>query len=121
MKALDHLTGMSRLGGVAVAALMIVVAGCSAREERMLFDGNYYPADSGAVSQDRLDFTASVTRASQGMDGAQRATVHEATRYCVNTFGTSRIDWANVPAGSDGPAFARNGDRVSASGRCVIW
>lgn len=118
---LHHRSGISRLGGIGAAALLVLVAGCSVREERMLFDGSYYPASSGAVSDDRRDFTASVTRASQGMEGAQRATLHEATRYCVNTFGTSRIDWANVPEASDGPAFAREGDRVSASGRCVIW
>jgi hypothetical protein len=114
-------TAISGLGRIGAAVLILGLAGCAEREQRMLFDGNYYPARSGATDQDHRAFTASVTRASQGVSGAQRAALHEATRYCVNTFGTSRIDWANVPADSAGPAYARAGDRVSVAGRCVIW
>lgn len=112
---------ISGLKGIGVAALMMALAGCADQAQRMLFSGNYYPASSSAGDEDRRDFTASVTRASQGVAGAQRAALHEATRYCVNTFGTSRIDWANVPAGTAGPAYSRAGNRVSVAGRCVIW
>jgi hypothetical protein len=114
-------TGISGLKGIGVAALIIGLAGCADREQRMFFDGNHYPASSGADQQGLRAFTASVTRASQGINGAQAAALHEATRYCVNTYGTSTIDWANVPPGTEGPAYGRSGDRVSVAGRCVIW
>ena len=114
-------TGISCLKGIGVAALIIGLAGCADREQRMFFDGNHYPASSGADQQGLRAFTASVTRASQGINGAQAAALHEATRYCVNTYGTSTIDWANVPPGTKGPAYGRSGDRVSVAGRCVIW
>ncbi|MFN2350240.1 MAG: hypothetical protein ABR558_11835, partial [Thioalkalivibrio sp.] len=114
-------TGISGLKGIGVAALILGLAGCADREQRMFFDGNYYPASSSADQRDLRGFTASVTRASQGVAGAQAAALHEATRYCVNTYGTSRIDWANVTPGSDGPAYGQSGDRVSVAGRCVIW
>lgn len=112
---------MSGLKALGTVVLILGLAACGGREERMTFDGNYYPAKSSAGAQDRCDFTASVTRASQGVAGAQRAARHAATRYCVNTYGTSKIDWAGVPDGSQGPAFSRAGDRISVAGRCVIW
>ncbi len=114
-------TGISPLGGIGAVALMLAIAGCGDREQRMFFDGNYYPASSSGDQQDPRTFTASVTRAAQGITGAQRAVLHEATRYCVNTYGTSDIDWANVAPGAEGPAYGRSGDRVSVAGRCVIW
>lgn len=113
--------------GSAYRALAVAVVGvallsaCTDRSDRVYFDGNYYPARSDGVRDDRRNFTASVKRADQGAEGAQMAALHEARRYCVNYFGTSDIDWASGPEGRAGPAFARSGDRVSVSGRCVIW
>lgn len=108
--------------GAYVAGLgLIVLAGCADRSERVTFDGNYYPAKSRTETQDRREFTASVTRASRGIDGARRAVVHEATRYCLHNFGTSDIVWAANQGESERPVYARAGDRVSVTGRCVIW
>ena len=39
-------TGISGLKGIGVAALILGLAGCADREQRMFFDGNYYPASS---------------------------------------------------------------------------
>ena len=103
------------------AGMVLLLAGCSDRAERVTFDGNYYPASISAAKPDRRGFTASVSRASQGIAGAQRAAIHEATRYCLQNFGTSDIGWSGVPAGSQGPVYARAGERVSVTGRCVIW
>ncbi|NCQ24235.1 MAG: hypothetical protein COW54_02025 [Rhodobacteraceae bacterium CG17_big_fil_post_rev_8_21_14_2_50_63_15] len=104
-----------------VLVVIGVMAGCTERKERVLFDGVYYPPKSRAEKQDQRNFTASVSRANRGIEGAQKAAVHEATRYCLENFGTSEIDWRGVPEGSEGPLFARSGDRVSVSGRCAIW
>ncbi|MFB9150776.1 hypothetical protein [Roseovarius ramblicola] len=104
-------------------ALLVVAlaAGCTERSERVLFDGNYYPAKARGEREDRSEFTATVRRADNGIEGAQKAAVHEATRYCLRNFGTSEITWAGVPAGEDDPAYIRSGDRLSVSGRCAIW
>lgn len=109
-----------RLGAVALLALALV-AGCTDRKERVFFDGNYYPGKARGERDDRRDFTATVRRAGRGIEGAQKAAVHEATRYCIENFGTSEIAWAGVAEGQEGPAYARSGDRLSVSGRCVIW
>ena len=107
---------------MAVAMLGVaILAGCAERGERMVFDGNYYPPRSSGDRDDRRNFTASVKRAELGLEGAQEAVLHEARRYCVTNFGTSDIAWATGPDGDAGPGFARSGNRISVSGRCVIW
>ena len=108
-----------RRGGL-VLLMLVVLAGCTERKERVVFDGNYYPPKSRAEKQDRRNFTASVSRANRGIEGAQKAVVHEATRYCLENFGTSDIAWAAAQTG-EGPVYTRSGDRVSVAGRCVIW
>jgi len=107
---------------MAVAMLgFAILSGCAERGERMIFGGNYYPPRSSGDRDDRLNFTSSVKRADLGLEGAQEAVLHEARRYCVMNFGTSDIAWANGSDGRAGPAFARSGNRISVSGRCVIW
>jgi len=103
---------------ITCAALML--AGCAERSERVIFDGNYYPPKTRAEKEDRRNFTASVRRASRGIEGAQKAAVHEATRYCLESFGTSEIEWSGVAEGQ-GPIYGRSGDTVSVTGRCIIW
>ncbi len=104
-----------------VVLMIGVLAGCAKREERVYFNGNYYPGKSRAEKEDRQNFTASVSRASSGLEGAQLAAVHEATRYCLANYGTSEITWSGVASGQEGPVYARSGDSLSVSGRCEIW
>ena len=109
-----------RLVGAALLGLALV-AGCTEREERVLFEGNYYPGKARGEKADRRDFTATVKRAGRGLEGAQKAAVHEATSYCIATFGTSDIAWSGVADGQEGPVYIRSGGRVSVTGRCMIW
>lgn len=109
-----------RRAGLVLIALA-VLAGCAEREERVLFNGNYYPGKARAEKEDRRNFTASVRRAGRGIEGAQLAALHEATRYCLDNFGTSEIEWAGVPVGGEGPVYSRSGDTVAITGRCIIW
>lgn len=109
-----------RRAGLALI-MLTVLAGCAEREERVFFEGNYYPGKARAEKEDRRNFTASVRRAGRGMEGAQQAVVYEATRYCLENFGTSEITWSGVPEGAEGPVYGRSGDTVSVRGRCIIW
>jgi len=108
-----------RVGLVCLA--IVLLTGCAQREERVLFNGNYYPGKARAEKEDRRNFTAFVRRAGRGVEGAQQAALYEATRYCLDNFGTSEIEWIGVPAGAEGPVYARSGDTVSVRGRCIIW
>ncbi|SLN15301.1 hypothetical protein ROG8370_00404 [Roseovarius gaetbuli] len=105
---------------VMMTLAVLMLAGCTERSERAIFDGNYYPPKTRAEKEDRRNFTASVRRASRGIEGAQKAALHEATRYCLESFGTSEIKWSGVAKG-EGPVYGRSGDTVSVTGRCIIW
>lgn len=109
-----------RVAGLALLCAALV-AGCTRRENRVLFDGVYYPARTSSERADRRNFTATARRAGRGVEGARKAAVHEATRYCIENFGTSAIEWAGVREGREGPAYVQSGDRVSVSGTCIIW
>lgn len=113
------ITGMKRLCGA--VGIVLLLAGCDDRADRVSFNGNYYPSKSSGAKTDRRDFTASVSRASQDIAGAKLAVIHEATRYCLQNFGTSDIGWAGGSAGSKEPVYTRAGQSISVSGRCVIW
>jgi hypothetical protein len=116
------MTAGRRYRFIAAAMLgLVFVAGCTDRQDRVLFEGTYYPGKARAERDDRRDFTATVRRAGRGIEGAQKAAVYEATCYCIGSFGTSEITWAGVPEGQEGPVYARSGDRLSVSGRCAIW
>jgi len=106
---------------MAGALLGVALAGCAERSERMFFAGNYYPPRTDEDRDDRRNFTASVKRVDQGVEGAREAVLHEARRYCVTNYGTSDIAWAQGPDGREGPAFAVSGGRMTVTGRCVIW
>lgn len=108
-----------RLALVLLSAVLI--AGCAKKEDKVLFDGKYYPAKVRSERADRQNFTATASRAGRGVEGARKAAVHEATRHCIENFGTSTIEWAGAREGQAGPVYARSGDRVSVSGTCIIW
>lgn len=107
--------------GALLLMVLTVAAGCARVEERTLFEGVYYPGKARGERADRRNFTATVRRASRGIEGAQQAVRHEARRYCLTNFGTSDIAWRGGTEAESSPVYERSGDRVSVQGRCVIW
>jgi hypothetical protein len=102
-----------------VAAL--VLGACSKKEERMYFEGNYYPAKTRTIDKaDRKNFSASVRRADQGLKGALAAGAHEGKTYCLKNFGTSEIVWR---VGPDAPeaTFGRGASSITLTGACQPW
>jgi hypothetical protein len=98
-----------------------MVAGCTERAKRVLFDGKYYPTREKAVSKDdRAAFVVTVRKAAQGIDGAREAGRHGGSKYCIKNFGTSQIEWVNGP---DDPAetLQLNNGNLTVSGRCITW
>jgi hypothetical protein len=97
------------------------LAGCTEYAERVYFDGRYYPASADRVSRDaRERFTVSVRRVDQGIDGARKAGRHEATRYCIQNFGTSRIDWQLGPEAEAALLRTPSGNLLL-KGECATW
>lgn len=103
---------------VLVLAAAVGLSACAKREERLFFNGKYYPAKGRAASEDRKSFAVTVRRAAQGIEGARAAGGHEGTRYCVKNFGTSEIVWAQGP---DSPNITMSGGSLVLTGRCELW
>ncbi|WP_425046164.1 hypothetical protein [Primorskyibacter sp. S87] len=85
---------------LAAAALVLAgTLGCTRPENRVLFDGLYFPSKSKAVDKkvSRAEFTATVNKVSQSFDSARKAAEYEGIRYCIVNYGTSRIDWLVGP------------------------
>ncbi len=109
--------------GVAIGllALCVILAGCTNRENRLTFDGNYYPTREKGVSRDdRQAFEVTVRRADRGVDGAREAGRHGGSKYCIENFGTSEIDWTSGPDDAVETLRFNNGNLIL-SGRCVTW
>ncbi len=116
--------GAARRSAMLVAPVLVLalaVAGCTRKEERMYFDGKYYPAKARAADKsDRKAFVVTVRRIKQGLRGAREAGRHAGMRYCLKNFGTSEIEWT---LGPDRPVAQLDisGGRLSLGGRCVPW
>lgn len=101
-------------------AVLMLVASCSQLEQkRNFFDGSLFRASAKKVDKDRAEFLVTVSRASQTLKGARQAGDYEATRYCIQRFGTSDIAWA---AGSEPEAISQvtAKDTLVLRGTCKI-
>ena len=66
---------------------------------------------------DRRDFTVNVRAGGVGVAQARESARFPATRYCLETFGGSEIDWTIDPNTGDW-AFSRDGRSMIFQGRC---
>lgn len=91
------------MGGVLMRGLLMgivalaLVAGCTNRNDRLAFDGQFFRSKASKVDGDRREIEVTVKPVSASPKGALEAGRYEATRYCVLTFGNSKIDWAVGP------------------------
>jgi hypothetical protein len=107
-----------RLGlAIALCALSGVVA-CTAKEDRITFDGQYFRAKAAPVDKktSRADFEVTVKKATAALDAAREAGRYEATKYCIATFGTSKLTWLN--GGPDAEQLTVSKDDLILRGRC---
>ncbi|MFX0541332.1 hypothetical protein ACEWPM_006310 [Roseovarius sp. S4756] len=103
----------------AICAALTLTA-CGKPGERVRFNGNYYPTDLNQVGDRREVFVIAVRDPGQGIEGAREAGRFAATRYCVETFGDSTINWLTGYDPDAGAAVFDNG-KLILRGSCVIW
>lgn len=99
-------------------ALLAALAACTDPAKKAPpFDGIYFKAKARAVDKKvtRSVFTVEVKRATQSVEGAREAGRYEATRYCIENYGTSDIIWA---VGPDSAALTLAGDALILKGTC---
>ena len=94
-----------------------LIAGCNKRKNQLAFDGQYFKTKVTEVDDDQLQFQISVSPVSASLDGAREAGRHQATKYCIENFGSSDATWI---AGPDAEATDLNldGDTLLLRGAC---
>ncbi|NRB03792.1 MAG: hypothetical protein HRU30_11070 [Rhodobacteraceae bacterium] len=94
------------------------MSGCSRDRDRVAFEGVEFRSKASFVDRkDRTAFEISVRPFSASAEGAREAGRYEATRYCVERYGTSDIIWT---AGPDDAAedLLVEGDTLNLAGTC---
>ena len=102
-----------------LAALCLMLPACEqARKDRISFDGQFFRSKASFEDRsNRETFTVAVRPASASLTGALEAGRHEAIKYCIDTFGNSKIVWA---VGPDNPpeTYVLDGETLTLSGTC---
>lgn len=109
--------------GVLIAALAVSVTGCGGlgdrltpAQNRVLFEGKYYPARVTRDRDDRAAFAVTVSRAGQGLSGAREAGRYAAVKYCLDQYGNSDAVWS---LGPDSDGVTVSNDQITLAGRCA--
>lgn len=97
---------------------VVLVAGCEKRSDRIAFDGVFYNAKAKKTGDDLSVFQVSVTPAAASLTGAREAGRFEATRYCIENFGSSDVKWSAGPDAEDA-ALIIDGNTLYLRGKCM--
>ena len=121
---------MNLAKSLGICTICLALGGCSVFGENGPFGIGRLFGDGGAQNaglpyraslsrgQDRRNFTVSVRAGGVGVAEARESARFPATRYCIETYGASDIDWLIDPATQDW-AFARDGQTMVFQGRCT--
>lgn len=103
----------------ALVAAVGVTAGCESRDDRTYYDGVYFRTKTEAIDKKatRSVFYTTISGASASLTGARAAAHHEGTRYCIENYGTSNIQWAQDPT-SDDAQLTVTDDKLTFQGTC---
>ena len=99
----------------------LILLGCSnpltLEENKVSFDGYYFPYKLLRNKVDDRSFDLTVKRANRSLSGAREAGRYEATRFCIKIFGTSDIKWFLDP---DDENIGLTGRVLKLSGQCDV-
>jgi hypothetical protein len=99
----------------------LILLGCSnpltLEENKVSFDGYYFPYKLVRNKADDRSFDLTVKRANRSLLGAREAGRYEATRFCIKIFGTSDIKWFLDP---DDENISLTGRVLKLSGQCDV-
>ncbi len=100
------------LSMIVVAGLALTACGKINESKRERFDGVPFRVSAKAINKKETlaNFVVKVVDATKSQRGALEAAHHEATRYCIENYGTSKFDWTNITVGEEG-AYALQLDK----------
>ena len=84
-----------------MAGLGLGLAACGPGEDAVRFDGNLYSTKLKSERGARANFLVTARPVSASLLGAREAARYEATVYCVNSYGSSAIEWVIGPDSPD--------------------
>lgn len=103
------------ISGLLIAATLL--AGCQDASKRILFDGETFRAKARKVDKQRDVFEVTVRNVAKSPKGAREAAYHAGVSYCLASFGSSAISWAQDPLDEETPLNVQN-NQVRFQGRC---
>lgn len=106
------------LTGSVLVSCLAALSACNRKEDAIAFDGQFFRAKVSKVEKQRDQFTVTVGPASASLDGAKEAGRYEATKYCIEQYGTSDKTWVTGPD-SPNEALRIEGDKLVLRGACV--
>ena len=74
-----------------------LLAGCTDSKNQLAFDGQYFRTKVAKVDKQRDVFTVRIRDVARSLDGAREAGRHAGTAYCVENYGSSKINWSVGP------------------------
>ncbi len=82
-----------------IISLAFVVSACGEawQDNRIPFGGIIFAYSVDAYPDKPEDFRIVIKNAVQNVDASREAGQYEGTKYCVETFGTSDIEWGQGP------------------------
>lgn len=83
--------------GIAAVLGLSVLAGCTDSNKKLTFDGHFFRTKVAKVDKQRHVFTVTIRDVAQSLEGARQAGNHAGVAYCVEEYGSSKIDWAVGP------------------------
>ena len=96
---------------------VVSLVACTPSKQGPAFDGLTFRAKLSKVDKQRDQFLVTVYKTSQSLAGAREAGRYEATKYCINQYGTSDIAWMSGPDVEDGGLTITN-DELQLRGAC---
>lgn len=112
---------LTRIGVATLVCALGLTAACNVepRASRVLFGGHYFPTKAAALDKKTslADFSVRINDVSQSVDDAREAGRFAGTRYCINNFGSSKIDW-KVGPDSDASQLRVSDDKLTFNGTC---
>lgn len=96
-----------------------LVAGCSDKDSRPVFDGVAFRTKASVVDKkvSRAFFEAEVYDVAASPLGAREAMRYAGTTYCIENYGTSKIDW-EIDLDNPEVPLPRDGDNALLRGTC---
>ncbi|WP_036797486.1 hypothetical protein [Leisingera caerulea] len=103
------------------AVTLVTACGTSvSNRDRLLYDGVPFKAKTKPVDKktDPAAFYVEIKGADRSVKGARQAAHHAGTKYCVVTYGSSKIAWATDPSDETAPLTLTDG-RATFQGTCT--